>query len=372
LSHGGRRCGVIGTLGVGEPPAVTATGLTTPDPVTLQSSLADFLARKFSACAIEASSIGLVQSRLAGTHIDTALFTNFTQDHLDFHGDMANYWRAKRALFSWPGLRAAVINLDDRQGAALADELQGGALELWTVSASQPATLRARDVGYRDGGLSFTVEEGGQQVVMRSSLIGDYNVHNLLVVLAGLRSQGIPLDQTVAAAARLTPVPGRMQRVAASVGQPEVVVDYAHTPDALEKVLHSLRPLAQARKGALICVFGCGGNRDAGKRPIMGSLAASLADHVVITSDNPRLEDPKTIIEQISAGVPVHQRQRVQTEQERHKAIQLALRQADGADVVLIAGKGHEDYQEIGAQRLPFSDVAAATEALKAREALET
>jgi MurE/MurF fusion protein len=372
LSTCGRRCGVVGTLGIGEPAMVESTGLTTPDAVQLQAAFADFRSRGFAACAIEASSIGLVEHRLAGTHVDTALLTNLTQDHLDYHGDMATYWQAKRRLFSWPGLRAAVINVDDAHGKQLAAELQGGVLELWTVSSRGPATLQASQVAHTQAGLAFTVSEGAQHVRVKTALIGDFNVDNMLVVLGGLRSQGLGLIDAAAALSALTPVPGRLQRVPVSGDQPEVVVDYAHTPDALEKVLTALRPLVRVRGGALYCVFGCGGNRDPGKRPQMGALAARGADHVVITSDNPRQEPPLAIIEQILAGVPAHLRPRVTTQVDRRQAIEVALRSAVPSDVVLIAGKGHEDYQEIGGQRLPFSDVATVTEALKVRESLGT
>jgi UDP-N-acetylmuramoyl-L-alanyl-D-glutamate--2,6-diaminopimelate ligase len=227
-------------------------------------------------------------------------------------------------------------------------------------------------LAYPQAGLAFTVTEGSQQVRVKTSLIGDFNVDNLLVVLGGLRAQGLSLVEAAAALSALTPVPGRLQRVQGGDDQPEVVVDYAHTPDALEKVLTALRPLAQVRGGALHCVFGCGGNRDPGKRPQMGALAARGAERVVITSDNPRQEPPQVIIEQILAGVPADLRQRVTTQVDRRRAIEAALRSAAPADVVLIAGKGHEDYQEIGGLRLPFSDVATATEALKARESLES
>ncbi len=368
----GRRCGVVGTLGVGVPPDVAPTGLTTPDPVALQAALRRFVDQGLTACALEASSIGLVEHRLDGTRIDVALFTNFTRDHLDFHGTMLAYWEAKRRLFAWPGLKAAVLNVDDEHGAALAYELAArGTLDLWPVSASDqsapPPRLHAADVRYVDGGLAFEVVEGTQTVPLRSGLIGDYNVHNLLVVLGALRALGVPLADAVAAVPGLTPVPGRMQRVnAGGPAGPAVIVDYAHTPDALEKVLQSLQPLAASRRGALWCVFGCGGNRDATKRPLMGEVAVRLAQHVVITSDNPRMESPHAIVAQIVAGtkgvtdVP-------QTFVDRRAAIAHALRAAANDDVVLIAGKGHEDYQDIGGVKYPFSDADEALRALERR-----
>ena len=376
LSALGQRCGVVGTLGIGEPPQpgqpgsghIRFTGLTTPDPVVLQAGFRQMLSDGLSACAIEASSIGLVEQRLAGTHIDVALFTNFTQDHIDFHGDMASYWAAKRALFSWPGLKSAVINVDDAQGAALAAELAGQGLDLWTVSVGGPARLQALDLHYEPSGLAFTLVEGEQRVPVRTGLIGDYNASNLLGVIAGLRALGHPLADVAAAAAPVTPVPGRMQRVPGQAHEPELVVDYAHTPDALDKALAALRPLAAARGGQLWAVFGCGGNRDATKRPLMGGIAARLADRVVITSDNPRGEAPEDIIRQVLAGVPDGSANlQVQQEPDRRLAILESVAAAAPQDVILIAGKGHEDYQEIAGVKHPFSDAVVAAAALAAR-----
>ena len=365
LSQLGRRCGVVGTLGIGEPSStLAATGLTTPDPVTLQQALRRFADEGFAACAIEASSIGIVEQRLAGTRIAVALFTNFTQDHLDFHGSMASYWEAKSALFDWPGLRAAILNVDDPHGAALVERLRG--LDCWTYSVRGPARLRASGIAYRDGGLAFEVIEGDQHATVISTLIGEYNVSNLLAVIGGLRALGVPLPEAAQACAVLTPVPGRMQRVEAARPGPEVVVDYAHSPDALEKALVALRPFATQRGGQLWCVFGCGGNRDTAKRPLMGGIAQRLADRVVLTSDNPRHEPPAFILLQIVAGLAGSQ-ERVNVIEDRRKAIAYAVREAGANDVVLIAGKGHEDYQEIAGKKLPFSDVDEARFALEAR-----
>jgi murE/murF fusion protein len=274
---------------------VRHTGLTTPDPVTLHSAFRGFVDQGFSACALEASSIGIAEGRLSQARIDVALFTNFTRDHLDYHGSMAAYWAAKRALFDWPGLRAAVINVDDEQGAALARELcarPAATNRRWTCG---PSRCTARH-GCRRRACTTTPKAWpspwwkARTAEVRSQLVGEFNASNLLVVLGGLRALGVPLADAAAVCSALTPVPGRMQRVAG--GDVEVVVDYAHTPDALEKVLHALRPLATARGGHLWCVFGCGGNRDATKRPLMGAIAARGADHVVLTSDNPRGENP--------------------------------------------------------------------------------
>jgi len=365
----GRRCGVIGTLGIGQPPlgsdagAVAHTGLTTPDPVTLHAAFRQFVDQGFAACALEASSIGLVEQRLNAARIDVALFTNLTRDHLDYHGSMEAYWQAKRALFSWPGLRAAVLNIDDEQGAQLAAELSGTGLDVWTVSLRQPARLAARDLRYVDGGLAFTLQEGALQAEVKSVLVGEFNASNLLVVLGGLRALGIALPDAVRVCGSLTPVPGRLQRV--SGGGVEVVVDYAHTPDALAKVLQALRPLAAARNGRLWCVFGCGGNRDATKRPLMGAIAAAEADRVVITSDNPRDEVPDSILAQILAGVTGHDE--IDVIEDRRSAINHALRGAAPGDVVLLAGKGHEDYQEVAGEKRPFSDIEEARVALALR-----
>jgi UDP-N-acetylmuramoyl-L-alanyl-D-glutamate--2,6-diaminopimelate ligase len=374
LTRLGRRCGVIGTLGVGEPPSadtlggVEHTGLTTPDPVTLHSTFRGFVDMGFAACALEASSIGIAEHRLAQARIDVALFTNFTRDHLDYHGSMQAYWAAKRQLFAWPGLQSAVVNVDDEQGAALADELAakskvGKAPDLWTVSLHGPARLQAQGLHYVNGGLAFTVVEGTAQAEVRSVLVGNFNASNLMVVLGGLRALGVPLADAAAVVPSLTPVPGRLQRVPGK--DLEVVVDYAHTPDALDKVLQALRPLAAARGGRLWCVFGCGGNRDATKRPLMGAIAARGADHVVLTSDNPRDEVPSAILAQILAGVTGHDE--VDVIEDRRQAIHGAVAEAASGDVILLAGKGHEDYQEVAGVKRPFSDLAEARAALAAR-----
>ena len=367
----GRRCAVVGTLGIGAPPLpdraaqIEFTGLTTPDPVMLHAALRLFADAGFAACAIEASSIGIVEQRLAGLRVAVALFTNFTRDHLDYHGTMDAYWAAKRQLFAWPGLRAAVVNVDDARGAALASELSGTPLDLWTCSVRGPARLAATSLGYVDGGLAFDLHEGEQRLAVRSTLIGDYNASNLLAVIGGLRAMGVPLADAVSVVPRLTPVPGRMQRVGSGIDAPEVVVDYAHTPDALEKVLHALRPLATARGGRLACVFGCGGNRDATKRPLMGAIAARDADAVVVTSDNPRGEPPAAILAEIVAGIA--ERTKVTVVEDRRAAIARAIASADARDVILVAGKGHEDYQDIAGVKHPFSDAAEAEHALASR-----
>ena len=373
LSALGRRCGVVGTLGVGEPGRLDDTGLTTPDALALQAAFHRFAEAGFAASAIEASSIGLVEGRLAGTRIAVGVFTNLTRDHLDYHGTMEAYGEAKASLFAWPGLRAAVIDVDDAFGAALAQRVAARQdVALWTVAArDSSARLRAEGVRHAAAGLAFELAEGALSLPVQTALVGHFNVRNLLAVAGALRALGVPLAEVARVLAGLGPVPGRLQRVTAPAGAsaqaaagPEVVVDYAHTPDALAQVLSALRPLAESRGGALWCVFGCGGNRDATKRPLMGAAAAQGADHVVVTSDNPRDEDPQAIVAQVLAGLPAG---RAQAVVDRAEAIARAVAAAGPRDVVLIAGKGHETTQETAGEKRPFSDVEHAAAALARR-----
>ena len=362
LTAAGIPCGLVGTLGIGRPPQVVHTGLTTPDPVLMQRHFRRFVREGDRACAIEASSIGIAERRLDGTRIRVAAFTNFTQDHLDYHGRMDAYWKAKAELFDWPGLRSAVINIDDPRGLDLHERLHEGPLDLWSVSCRGEARLRALEIGYAPEGLAFVVAEGAQRVPLRTRLIGEYNVSNLLGVIGMMRALGVPLAQAVAACAGLLPVPGRMERLA-EPGKPLVAVDYAHTPDALEKALQALRPLARERGGALWCVFGCGGDRDPVKRPLMAAVAEKDADHVLVTSDNPRGEKPEAIIAQVLLGLS--HADVVEVESDRARAIARAIAGAAPRDVVLVAGKGHEDYQEVAGVKHPFSDQAHARAALR-------
>jgi UDP-N-acetylmuramyl-tripeptide synthetase len=357
-------CAIVGTLGVGRPPDVEHTGLTTPDPVLLQQQFRRFVDQGVLACAIEASSIGIVERRLDGTRIRVAVFTNFTQDHLDYHGDMDAYWDAKAELFAWPGLQAAVVNLDDERGIGLEQALQVGPIDLWTFSCERPARLQAQEIGYSDEGLRFTVVEGDERHLLQTQLIGQYNVSNLLGVLGAIRAVGVPLEDAVAACGNLLPVPGRMERLQRS-GQPLVAVDYAHTPDALDKALQALQPLAAQRGGRLWCVFGCGGDRDPVKRPLMAAVAEKNADRVVVTSDNPRSEKPENVISQILLGLSHNEC--VQVQADRALAISETIAGAAAQDVILLAGKGHEDYQEVNGVKLPFSDIVHARAALDAR-----
>lgn len=374
--------GVIGTLGFallikGEGRFET-TGYTTPDAVLLQRCLAHLRKEGAQALAIEASSIGLAQGRMQGLHVDIALFTNLTRDHLDFHGDMAAYEAAKNELFDWPGLRHAVVNLDDPMGLRLFHYLQGRVPVLgYTLSGAADGdnaavaaqlggtVLRAGGLRSRAAGTEFHLDSPFGKSQVKTRLLGNFNVSNVLGVLGVLLAAGHDFASAVKAVEALNPAPGRMQQLGGQ-DAPLVVVDYAHTPDALEKTLLALRSVAQERGGQLWCVFGCGGERDPGKRPQMGKVA-QLADHLVVTSDNPRGEEPQQIMAQIAQGIS-HPAAMIP---DRAAAILSALKQAAKADVVLIAGKGHEPYQEIKGKKLPFSDLDQASLALATRPTMK-
>ena len=358
------RCAVIGTLGNGFLDALDESPNTTPDAITLHAALAGFVARGAQACAMEVSSIGLDQGRVNGAAFDVAVFTNLTRDHLDYHGSMEAYAAAKEKLFEAPGLKAAVLNLDDPMGVALAGKLKGRVhvigYALNTVDAGlADEILIAEDLRLDAAGVEFELR-GAR---LAAPVVGRFNVSNLLAVTGALLAHKEQLADIVAALRTLRPPPGRMQALG-GLRQPLVVVDYAHTPDALEKALTVLRETATARGGKLVCVFGCGGDRDPGKRPQMGTAAARLADRVLVTSDNPRSEDPLKIIAEIVAGMPAPRR----IEPDRALAIAEAVANADARDVVLLAGKGHEPYQEIAGVRHPFSDLDAAKSALAGRQ----
>ena len=354
LTRLGQRCTVVGTLGLGEPGQMHSTGLTTPDPLQLQTQLRRWVNEGVKACAMEASSIGLVEHRLNGCHIRTAILTNFTQDHLDYHGDMQAYWQAKQSLFEWPGLATAVINWDDPKGQALCEMLASTPVQVWTVSMhSTQANVYARHVRTTAQGMEFEVVCGEQSQSVSSQCVGEFNVMNMLGVMAVLCQAGHRLSAVVDACHALQPVPGRMQTWG-RVGTPAVVVDYAHTPDAVAKALQALRPWAHARGGRLYCVLGSGGDRDSSKRAPMGRSAEAHADQVCLTSDNPRSEDPQHIVQQMLAGMT--QPHKAIQQLDRAKAISDSIAQAQAADVVLVAGKGHETYQEVQGQKLPFSD----------------
>ena len=379
----GRKTAVIGTLGSGFPAlpgqeaaaALVPSINTTPDAIELHRLLAEFLRAGAQGAVMEVSSVGLDQARVNGLLFDVALFTNFSRDHLDYHGDMERYAAAKSLLFDAPGLTGAVLNLDDVFGVRMAQKLAGSQVACAGYSAHAGVAgaaglqffLEAEDIRLAREGLAFTLSSSWGRAEIKSRLLGRFNVANLLGVLGVLLGAGVALEQAVAAVAALNSPAGRMQCLGGA-GKPLAVIDYAHSPDALEAVLASLRPLAQAAGGRLVCVFGCGGDRDRGKRSLMGAIAARNADQVVLTSDNPRSEDPMAIITDILEGV-LAEAQMAQSPlviAGRREAIAAAIAAAGAGDVLLIAGKGHEDYQESAGQRIPFSDAAVAAEALAA------
>lgn len=395
LTRTGRKCAVIGTLGSGFPGALDPTVNTTPDAVWLHAALGQFLKRGARAAAMEVSSHGLEQHRVAGVDFDVALLTNVSRDHLDYHGTMRRYRAAKARLFEWPTLEYAVLNLDDRFGAELAPRVARANLKVlgYGFNRDRSPLTRGRRILRVQGhhlkadadGVAFEVATPWGAAAVNSRLIGRFNAENLLASLATLLASGVSLEDSVRELQRVKPTPGRTERYGGG-SKPLVVVDYAHTPDALEKMLLALRELmsgresrttsrassasnARARTGRhgihasrLFCVFGCGGERDRGKRPQMGAIASRLADHVVITSDNPRGEDPNAIITDIARRVRAKQ---ATIEPDRARAIALAIAMARRGDIVLVAGKGHEQHQEIGGARYPFSDAAAVSAALR-------
>jgi UDP-N-acetylmuramoyl-L-alanyl-D-glutamate--2,6-diaminopimelate ligase len=350
---------VIGTLGSGYPPGLDSIDNTTPDPLEVHHLLKKFKVEGASAVAMEVSSHGLVQGRVNGVAFDCALFTNLTHDHLDYHGTLEAYAAAKARLFDAPGLAAAVLNLDDPFGAQLAKRLEARGVRTIGYSLSGAPAAEFISVSSLEGQRAAINSSWGSAEVTIPQL-GRFNVANALGVLGCLLAKGIGFDEGVRLLEALPQVAGRMQQVGDS---PLVVVDYAHTPDALDKVLSALKPVARSRGGRLVAVFGAGGGRDRAKRPVMGSVAAARADRVVLTSDNPRGEDPRAIVDEIRAGIGGS----CEIELDRAKAIDAAIEAADDADVVLIAGKGHESFQEVDGRRLPFSDASTAGAALGRR-----
>jgi len=338
--------GYIGTLGFGSPERVTPTGYTTPPPILLQQILARFREEGKQAVALEVSSHALDQRRLEGCRFRIALWTNLSRDHLDYHGDFDRYAQTKRKLISWPGLEGVVLNGDDPKFPS------------FVRAASAPVTtfsLRPRGgdfwperPGHSSRGLAFTLHTPEGTFEVSTPLFGELQLPNLLAVSAAAYCLGVPSEAVAQKMATLKAPPGRMERFGGR-GCPTVVVDYAHTPDALERVLQTLRSHCGGR---LWLVFGCGGERDRGKRAEMGKIAGRLADRVVLTDDNPRSEDPKAIVADILKGLPepeavIH---------DRESAILYALERASEGDLVLIAGKGHETFQQVGGERIPFSD----------------
>ncbi len=349
----GDRAGIIGTLGTGLYGEVARTTHTTPDAVTNQRLLAECLARGASRVAMEVSSHALDQGRVGGVRFSTAVFTNLSHDHLDYHGSLEAYAAAKRKLFSWPELEAAVVNVDDAVGREILASLPDGVRKV-ACSLQGPVggvlSFWASEIGHGARGMDFRLHTPWGDAMIESRLVGRFNVANMLATAAVLQLDGRPFDDVVEALRALQPVCGRMETFGGD-GQPLVVVDYAHTPDALRQVLEAVRPHAEHR---VICVFGCGGDRDTAKRPLMGRIAEQLADITILTNDNPRSEQPERIVADIRAGLAEPDLMPVMLD--RKAAIEAALALADTGDVVLIAGKGHEDYQIIGTQRFPFSD----------------
>ncbi|MDR3393222.1 MAG: UDP-N-acetylmuramoyl-L-alanyl-D-glutamate--2,6-diaminopimelate ligase [Sulfuriferula sp.] len=354
-----RKTAVIGTLGNGFLPDLDYTGNTTPDAAVVQASLAAYRNAGATGAAIEVSSHGLDQGRVNGVQFDVAVLTNLTRDHLDYHGDMASYAAAKARLFAWPGLRYAVLNLDDEFGRELAGVRQLNAAQVIGYGCER-GNVRCVRLQLSPAGLVMNIDSDWGSAELHSALLGRFNAHNLLASLATLLASGIGLGDAVATLSTVTAVAGRMQAIGGNT-QPLVIIDYAHTPDALEKVLLSLRELNPA--GRLWCVFGCGGERDAGKRPLMGAIAARLADSAMVTSDNPRSEDAQAIINEIRTGMNGNELATT----DRAQAIAEVVAQAQAGDMVLIAGKGHEAYQEIAGIKYPFDDLAVARQALEAR-----
>jgi len=346
LDRGDGRCGLIGTMGSGFPGALDPSQHTTPDAVSVHRLLAGFVQAGAKSVCMEVSSHALDQARVAGVAFDVAVFTNLTRDHLDYHGDMDAYAAAKARLFDFPHLEAAVINADDRFGQALVTRTRPGVRVVGF--GLEQGDVRARAVVPSTEGLAMQVITPQGEIAIRSALLGRFNASNLLAVLAVLLVLGIPLAEAALALAQAKPVAGRMERFGGTT-QPLVVVDYAHTPDALDKVLAALR---EHTEGKLLCVFGCGGDRDRGKRPLMGAIAERLADIVILTNDNPRHEDPQAILDEITGGM----RTTPTVVPDRTRAIRAALSESRAGDIVLVAGKGHEDYQQVGDRRLPYSD----------------
>ena len=364
LEAAGVRAGLIGTVAYLFGEERVAATHTTPGPLELQGLLRRMADAGMQAVVMEVSSHALALDRTAGCQFGTAVFTNLTQDHLDFHADMEDYFRAKLRLFTALDSEAhAIVNGDDPYGGRVVEATQA---KVWTYAIDRPADLRAEDVQISLNGVRFTARGPGGSVALRSPLVGRHNVYNILAAVGVGLVQGVPLETSAAGVATLKTVPGRFEQVDA--GQPfTVVVDYAHTEDALYRLLTTAQTV---RTGRIITVFGCGGDRDRGKRPKMGRVAARYSDVVVVTSDNPRTEDPDAIIREILPGVEAGLREagrgRYLIHADRRAAIAEAIRLAQSGDLVLIAGKGHEDYQVIGKEKHPFDDRVVAREAIEA------
>ncbi|MBC3363167.1 UDP-N-acetylmuramoyl-L-alanyl-D-glutamate--2,6-diaminopimelate ligase [Pseudomonas sp. SWRI154] len=357
----GQHCGIVGTLGNGFHGALQSGLHTTPNPIAVQATLADLKKAGAKAVAMEVSSHGLDQGRVSALAFDVAVLTNLSRDHLDYHGTMQAYGEAKARLFAWNNLKCRVINIDDEFGRQLAAEQRESRLITYSLEDSS-AYLYIRQAQFNDEGVRATLVTPQGEHFLRSTLLGRFNLSNVLAAIGALLGLDYALDEILKVLPQLEGPAGRMQRLGGGT-QPLVVVDYAHTPDALEKVLTALRPHA---KGKLLCLFGCGGDRDRGKRPLMAEVVERLADGVLVTDDNPRSEDPQRIFDDIRAGFS--QVDNVNFVAGRGQAIAQLIASASADDVVVLAGKGHEDYQEINGERHAFSDLAEADHALTAWE----
>ncbi len=355
FNHLGNKTAVIGTLGNGLPNQLSPTTNTTPDAVLLHEMLADYVRQEVKTVAMEVSSHGLHQGRVRGVHFDVAVLSNLTRDHLDYHGSIKDYADAKRGLFVGSDLKVAVLNCDDKFGQEIEEELANVGTPVLSYGIDCGA-VRATELHFENTHFAFYAITPYGSAPVKANLIGRFNMYNVLAVLATLLASKVSLEDAVEAISHIQSAAGRMQQLGGG-DLPLVVVDYAHTPDALEKVLRTLRAQASTK---LICVFGCGGNRDAGKRGVMGKIASEIADAVVVTSDNPRGEAPEAIIHAIVGGM--HGNYAI--EEDRAKAISIAILTAKPNDIVLIAGKGHEDYQEIAGKKHHFSDVEQAQNVL--------
>jgi UDP-N-acetylmuramoyl-L-alanyl-D-glutamate--2,6-diaminopimelate ligase len=362
----GNKVGIIGTLGVGRYGKLKATGMTTPNPIQVQSILAEMKTQGITYVVVEASSHALEQARLAAVEIDIAVFTNLSHDHLDYHQTMEAYGQAKQKLFEFESVHTAVINGDDAFGESLLTYVKTNE-KVKTISygktsgSDDKARLLATDIHYDNHGLAFDVNLDDKKIEIQTQLLGQFNVDNILATIGVLSILNVSIDDIQKAIHACKPVDGRMQAYTEDK-MPTVVIDYAHTPDALSQVLQSLRVHLNT-KGQLWCVFGCGGDRDRAKRPVMGKYAETLSDRIVITNDNPRTESSETIIAEILAGM--NDTDSVMVEPDRRNAIHYAVEHASELDIVLVAGKGHEDYQDIEGTKIPFSDVDEVTHALK-------
>ena len=364
----GYRCGMMGTLGCGVPDALEKTLLTTPDAVLAQRQLAQMVSKNCEHVAMEVSSVGLDQKRVEAIRFDTAVFTNLTRDHLDYHKTMSEYAESKRKLFQWPGLKSAVLNLDDEFSLSLINSIRKE-VEIFTYSVSnRNASVYSESLTFSKSGYSALVNTPFGCKKLSGELLGRFNFSNVLAVIATIislmareNSGRIDLAKIIDSISSLSSADGRME-IVNSPNEITTIVDYAHTPDSLKNALETLKCHS---KGEIWCVFGCGGNRDEGKRPIMGEIAELFADHIVITDDNPRNEPGDRIVSQILSGIQTHHN--VSIIRNRAKAISHVIASASPADLILIAGKGHETYQEISGRRVIFSDKAHAKSALKAR-----